>query len=113
MLKKRCHFCDAKKNAEGVHHFQPRVARANALPWATSKNISNPEGVAEIFAHLVEFANSFRVHSGPSLCSPGRCPGLEFANAFGVCQSSRTDVRQSGMPLKAFLCRPYLFPSPD
>jgi hypothetical protein len=83
-LRSHCHFCDAKKNAEAVHHFQPRVARASALPWATSKTYRNAEGVAENLRPLVEFANSFRVHSGPSLCSPGRCPGLKFANAFGV-----------------------------
>ncbi|MGZ5480912.1 MAG: hypothetical protein ACXWID_02905, partial [Pyrinomonadaceae bacterium] len=41
------------------------------------------------------------------LCSPGRCPGLEFANVFGVCQSSRTDVRQVCYAVESLPCRPY------
>jgi hypothetical protein len=51
---------------------------------------------------LVEFANSFRVHSGPFLCSPRRCPGLEFANAFGVANRHEPTFVQFVMPLKAF-----------
>jgi hypothetical protein len=35
-------------NAEGVREFQPRVARASALPWDTEvRNRCNPERVAE------------------------------------------------------------------
>jgi hypothetical protein len=35
-------------NAEGVREFQPRVARASALPWDIESQIhSNPERVVE------------------------------------------------------------------
>ena len=34
------------QNAEGVYHFQPRVARAGALPWGSARWIcANPERV--------------------------------------------------------------------
>src|SRR6266581_4316513 len=33
------------------------------------------------------FANSFRVRSHQNAANPGRCPGLELANAFGVDES--------------------------
>jgi hypothetical protein len=46
-------------NAEGVSKFQPRVARASALPWVTTKtNRRNPERVAEPSAQTpIEFVN--------------------------------------------------------
>ena len=34
------------QNAEGIYHFQPRVARAGALPWGSARWIcANPERV--------------------------------------------------------------------
>jgi len=73
------------ENAEGVRNIQPRVARVSALPWVTRKSFNcNPERVADTI-RLFSVANSFRVHSGKiNYRYPGRCPGLEFANAFGV-----------------------------
>jgi hypothetical protein len=49
------------RNAEGVSKFQPRVARASALPWSNNQKVCrNPERVAEGFSRKtpVEFARS-------------------------------------------------------
>ena len=31
----------ARRNAEGVYHFQPRVARGSALPWVIKPKIGS------------------------------------------------------------------------
>src|SRR5215813_15338611 len=76
------------RNAEGVCEFKPR-----ATPWekanlifcelckssqsssAESLGLASNRLLCELFQSLRRAINLF---------SPGRCPGLEFANAFGV-----------------------------
>jgi hypothetical protein len=86
-----------RRNAEGVYHFQPRVARRSALPWGNqNKERPNPERVAErsTIERIRIFANSFRVHQVMPSHFPGRCPGLGFANAFGVSRKAHQRIRQ-------------------
>jgi hypothetical protein len=66
-------------NAEGVRKFQPGAApRVKGL-----LNHPNSERV-RLTTSEITLANSFRVVDCLTMANPGRCPGLDFTNAFGV-----------------------------
>src|SRR5436190_23811557 len=54
-----------------------RVGEYNAFSRSTGFNTTSPMSG-------IELANSFRVRRQFTFRFPGRCPGLKFANAFGV-----------------------------
>jgi len=80
---------DCNQNAEGVRKCQPRATRwENRLIWPlkTLKEFASETSMAarQRASWLERFANSYRVHKIKFRLFPGRCPGLEFTNAFGV-----------------------------
>jgi len=85
-------------NAEGVRSVQPR-----ATPWVKDQNeAANSERVRNILIGNRQstgsirsrtFANSYKVRQIQFILYPGRCPGLEFANAFGVIVRANGEAR--------------------
>src|SRR5881394_513408 len=81
-------FVTRGKTPKGVRKFQPR-----ATPWEPEGKLSaNSERVRELNPRLLakRFIRELLQSSGIVTGSfdPGRCPGLEFANASGVLDSS-------------------------
>jgi len=86
------------KNAEGVPNLQPKVVRVSALPWVTKKSfIATLKGLPETFVLIAtRFANPDLSGFTPANQHryPGRCPGLELANVFGVTSRHQQMIRQ-------------------
>jgi hypothetical protein len=79
-----------RRNAEGVYHFQPRVARGSALPWVIKAKIGPTlKGLRKIHDRTDSYIRElFQSSPGYAFAFPrARCPGLEFANAFSVHKS--------------------------
>jgi hypothetical protein len=74
------------KNTEGVHNLQPRVTPVSALPWVNRKRfVATLTGLQTRIGTLFNIRELFQSSSiAGRPANPGRCPGLKFANAFGV-----------------------------
>jgi len=72
----------AIKTPKAFTNLQPRVARLSALPWESELfYFTNPERLPSLSYTVCEL---FQSSPDNQRGYPGRCPGLEFANAFGV-----------------------------
>jgi len=65
--------------------FKPRVARVSALPWGTGENnFATLKGLPHRIACEISLRTLSEFDHFLIDVDPGRCPGLKFANAFGV-----------------------------
>ena len=58
--------------------------RVSALPWVIDKRNRNPERVIELRRRLLNSRTLSEFTEGQVFLFPGRCRGLEIANACGV-----------------------------
>ena len=63
------------------------------------------KGFVTVKGLVNDLANSFRVHLPYWTMNPGRCPGLKFANAFGV--SNEANDAEPSVFADAFFYSPF------
>src|SRR5262252_5550312 len=83
---------EERNSAEGVRKFQPWVGRVKSPTVregycglnGVQVEVALPDGRASDTTRHSEFATLSEFLNRKTTVYPGRCPGLQFANAFGV-----------------------------